>query len=245
MYIENIRQQTIGPNGRPAYQQIKANKRSDGTLELFIYDTIKGHERDRKTGKLVRSNTSAEYFQSVLAEHPNVKRINLYVNSNGGSVTQAMGIRAHLLRHPARVTAYVDGWAASAASFILTACDEIKMRTGTMQMIHSMWMITSGSAKDLRKAADDLDSIMSGNKAVYLERAQSVGGKLTAAKLDRLMDNESWLNAEECVRLGLADEVLQGKTDYPDDQKQQRGLDFLRALAKEAERAEARKQRGN
>lgn len=80
-----------------------------------------------------------------------------------------------MLRHPAHKTAYVDGWAASAASFVITACDETYMLTGAMQMLHSMWIAVIGNAKELRKAADDLDRIMTGNKAVYLnvQRASS------------------------------------------------------------------------
>lgn len=199
-----LRQMATTIDGQRIRQLASANKDGE-TLNLYIYDVIEGDSVDWWTGEKTESETSAAYFGQVLAEHPGVKQINLFVNSRGGSVIEAMGIRAHLLRHPAQKTAYVDGWAASAASFVLTGCDEIVMLTGSMQMLHSMWVLIIGNAKELRKAADDLDRMMAGNKQMYLERA---GDKLTPEKLDEMMDAETWLTADECVEFGLADRVM-------------------------------------
>ena len=199
-----LRQMATTIDGQRIRQLASANKDGE-TLNLYIYDAIEGDSYDWWTGEKTESETSAAYFGQVLSEHPDVKQINLFVNSRGGSVIEAMGIRAHMLRHPAQKTAYVDGWAASAASFVLTGCDEIVMLTGSMQMLHSMWVLVIGSAKELRKAADDLDRMMAGNKQMYLERA---GDKLTPEKLDEMMDAETWLTADECVEFGLADRVM-------------------------------------
>lgn len=211
-----LMQKTTTPDGRPIRQVVKALQRvEENTLDLFLYDSIRGDERDWWTGEVIESETSADYFRQILEEHPDVEQINLFVNSNGGSVMEAMGIRAHLLRHKAHKTAYVDGWAASAASFLLTGCDEVCMLTGSMQMLHSMWIITVGNAKELRKAADDLDQMMEGNKSMYLEKA---GDKLSAEKLDEIMDAETWLTADQCVELGLADRII-AASDYKDIQQ--------------------------
>ncbi len=206
-----ISQQPLFLEGRRIEQVINAQQREDNkTIDIYLYDVIQGDQVDARTGEKTKSETSARYYYDVLRENPDAKQINLYVNSSGGSVIEAMGIRGHLLRHPAHKTAYIDGWAASAASFVVTACDETYMLTGAMQMLHSMWIVVIGNAKALRKAADDLDRIMTGNKAVYLERAK---GKLTAAKLEQLMTNETWLTANECVELGLADRII-SSMDY-------------------------------
>lgn len=199
-----LRQMAMTIDGQRIRQLASASQDGE-TLNLYIYDVIDGDSVDWWTGEKTESETSAAYFGQVLAEHLGVKQINLFVNSRGGSVIEAMGIRAHLLRHPAHKTAYVDGWAASAASFVLTGCDEIVMLTGSMQMLHSMWVLIIGNAKELRKAADDLDRMMAGNKQMYLERA---GDKLTPEKLDEMMDAETWLTADECVEYGLADRVM-------------------------------------
>lgn len=203
--MKTIRQRTVDAHGRPVRQMIEAKQSVDTALELYIYDDIEPDTVNWWTGEVTESETSAAAIKAVLDEHKDVDQINLYVNSRGGSVLEAMGIRAHLLRHPAKKTAYVDGWAASAASFLLTACDEVLMLTGSMQMLHSMWIMMAGNAAELRKAADDLDRIMVGNRQMYLEKA---GDKLTEEKLIELMDAETWLNATECIELGLADRVL-------------------------------------
>ena len=208
--MKNLRQRTTDASGRPVRQMIEAKQSAEKTLDLFIYDDIEPDTIGWLTGEVTESETSAAYIKGILDEHRDVTHINLFVNSRGGSVIEAMGIRAHLLRHPAQKTAYVDGWAASAASFLLTGCDEVLMVTGSMQMLHSMWMVAIGNAKELRKAADDLDRIMVGNREMYLEKA---GDKLTEEQLIQLMEAETWLNAQECVELGLADRVL-AAADY-------------------------------
>ena len=180
------------------------------TLDLFIYGDIEDIDIDWTTWSIVQSENSAKFFKEALAAHPDVKQINVYVNSPGGYVMEAMAIRNQLKRHPANVTGYVDGIAASAASFILTACDQVKMYSNTMQMVHNMWSIAIGNAKELHKAATDLEIIMTGNRKAYLEKA---GGKLTEEKLIELLDAETWLTAEQCLEYGLADEIIAEEKD--------------------------------
>ena len=74
-----------------------------------------------------------------------------------------------LRRHPAHKTVYVDGFACSIASVIAMAGDEVVMPRNTLMMIHNMWMYTSGNAEQLRKAADDLDTINASGRKAYLE----------------------------------------------------------------------------
>ncbi len=180
------------------------------TLEMYIYESINPDSYDWWAGEKIISETSANKFKEELAKYPDVKNIHLYVNSWGGDVKEAMGIHSQLKRHPAYVTGYVDGFAASAASFVLTACDKVVMPGPTMQMIHEMWNISIGNAKDHRKNADDLDAIMAGNRQAYLEKAN---GKLNEQQLIELMEAETWLTAEQCVEFGLADELSSKEVD--------------------------------
>ena len=179
-------------------------------LDLFIYGDIEDITIDWTTWSIVESENSAKFFKEALAAHPDVKQINVYVNSPGGYVMEAMAIRNQLKRHSANVTGYVDGFAASAAAFVLTGCDQVKMYSNTMQMIHNALNIAMGNAKELRKAADDLDAIMVGNRKAFLEKS---GGKLTEEKLIELLDAESWLTAEQCLEYGLADEIIVEEVD--------------------------------
>jgi ATP-dependent Clp protease protease subunit len=174
------------------------------TLDIYIYESIMPDSYDWWEGEKITSETSANYFKEELEKHPNVKFINLYINSYGGDVKEAMGIHSQLKRHPAYVTGHVDGFAASAASYILTACDKVVMPAPTMQMLHDMWSISIGNAKEHRKEADTLDAIMQGNRQAYLAKAN---GKLNDEQLKEIMQAETWLTAEQCVEFGLADEI--------------------------------------
>ena len=174
-------------------------------LEIRIYDSIMPDSFNPWTGEVITGETSAKYFQDELDKYPDVKFINLYVNSCGGDVKEAMGIHSALKRHSAHVTGRVDGFAASAASFVLTACDKVVMPASTMQMLHEMWSISIGNAKEHRKAACELDALMRGNRQAYLAKA---GGKLNEAQLKEIMEAETWLTADECLEVGLCDEVI-------------------------------------
>ena len=180
------------------------------TLDLFIYGDIEDIAIDWVNMRYVESENSAKFFREELTKHPDVKQINVFVNSYGGYVDEAMAIRNQLKRHPAYVTGYVDGFAASAAAFILTGCDQVKMYSNTMQMIHNIWGIAIGNAKEMRKTADDFDAIMVGNRKAFLEKA---GGKLSEGRLIELLDAESWLTAEQCLELGLCDEIIAEEKD--------------------------------
>ena len=174
-------------------------------LDMYLYGNVEAGGYDWWNDEEVVSETSADYFKEELAKYPDAKQINVFVNSFGGSVFEAMSIRNQLKRHTALVIGVVDGFAASAASFILTACDTVKMYSNTTQMLHNMWNVAVGNSKQLRKAADDMDVMMAGNRQAYLEKA---GGKLTEEKLIEILDNETWLTAAQCLELGLCDEVI-------------------------------------
>lgn len=175
------------------------------TLEMYIYDYIQSGYYDWWTDEYVESETSSNYFKEELAKYPDAKFINLYVNSNGGDVMEAMAIRNQLKRHPAQKIGYVDGFACSAASFILTACDKVIMYSNTMQMLHNMWTYAMGNYKELRKASDDLEQISIGNRQAYLEKSN---GKMTEEQVIEILDHESWLTAQQCLELGLCDEII-------------------------------------
>jgi ATP-dependent Clp protease protease subunit len=133
-----------------------------------------------------------------------ISTINLYVNSPGGSVFEGIAIHNMLKRHKAKVNVHVDGLAASIASVIAMAGDTIFMPKNAMLMIHNAWTITYGNAAELRKAADDLDRISQSSMQTYLQKA---GDKLTAEKLQELLDAETWLSADEAFAYGFCDVV--------------------------------------
>jgi ATP-dependent Clp protease protease subunit len=179
-------------------------------LELYIYGDVEDVAIDWVNWCYVESENSAKFFREELSKHPDTKQINIYINSYGGSVFEGTAIYNQLKRHPAQKTVYIDGFACSVASVIAMAGDKIVMPKNAMLMIHNMWNIVMGNAKELRKAADDLDTISAGNRQAYLQKA---GDKLAEDKLIEMLDAETWLTAEQCIEYGLADEYAEKEAD--------------------------------
>jgi ATP-dependent protease ClpP protease subunit len=139
-----------------------------------------------------------------LTELGDVDNITLRINSPGGDVFDGVAIHNALKNHKAKVTAQVDGIAASAASFIAMAADKIVMPSNSFMLIHGASGISFGNADDMRSVADDLDRIDKSLTATYVARAKSTTAKVKAImKEDRLMD------ADEAKSLGFADEVTE------------------------------------
>lgn len=168
------------------------------SADIYIYNEISSWDYE--------DVTSAQSFRKDLESLGNVKNINVMINSPGGSVGDGLTIASLLQRHSAYVTAYVDGMACSIASVIACSADKLVMGRSSLLMVHNALTYTYGSAKDLRKQADDLDAVTASLRQMYLMKA---GDKLTEEKIKELMDNESWLSAKECVELGLCDEILE------------------------------------
>lgn len=197
-------------------QMCEIRQAAENTLDLYIYGDVMADGYDWWTDEIIESETSANHFREELGKYPNAAQINLYINSYGGSVFEGTAIYNQLKRHPAHKTVYVDGFACSVASVIAMAGDEIIMPRNTMMMIHNAWMGAVGSAAELRKAADDLDTINNAGKQAYLQKA---GGKLEEAALTAMMDAETWLTAEECIRYGLADRFADADADLSGAEK--------------------------
>lgn len=147
---------------------------------------------------------SAQSFKNELDALGDIENINLYVNSPGGSVFEGITIHNMLKRHNAKITAHVDALAASIASVIIMAADDIYMPSNSMLMIHNPWTITMGNAEELRKQADDLERIGESSKQSYLNKA---GDKLDENVLSELLNAETWLSASEAYEYGLCDTI--------------------------------------
>jgi ATP-dependent protease ClpP protease subunit len=179
------------------------------TLELYIYGDVQKYDIDWQAGSIKNAEASANHFREELAKHPDVKQINLFINSYGGSVFEGTAIYNQLRRHPAEKTSYIDGFACSVAA-VIAMVGKVVMPKNAMLMIHNIWLGVVGNAKELRKAADDLDVIMQGNRQAFI---QKIGDKLTEERLIEMLDNETWLTAEKCIEFGFADEYAQKDAD--------------------------------
>ena len=189
---------------------LKQRAEDAGTLDLYIYGDVAGDSQDWWTGEVIQSETSANALRDALAEYPDAKEIAIYINSYGGSVFEGTAIYNQLKRHSAHKTVYVDGFACSIASVIAMAGDTVVMPRNALMMIHNMSMGVYGTAAELRQAAENLDTINQAGMAAYLEKA---GDKLDPEKLKEMYDAETWLTAEQCMTLGLADQYAEADAD--------------------------------
>ena len=176
--------------------------------QLYIYDEITEYGTfNWNTWEYEESETSANYFREQLDKIPDRDEIELFVNSYGGSVKEGIAIYNMLKRKKCKKYCFVDGFAYSVASIICLACDKIIMGLGTSMMIHDMWVRCEGNAKELRKQADDLDTLMEANRKIYLERAKN----LTEEQLIEMMEKETILTPEQCLEYGFCDEISNEK----------------------------------
>lgn len=147
------------------------------------------------------------------------KTIHLRINSPGGSVFDAEAMRTAIKQHSANVIAHVDGYAASAATGIAIAANEVEISDGAMFMIHNAWGWASGRAEELRDYADLLDKVDSSIVAAYVKKT----GKDEEQVRD-WMDKETWFTAAEALTHGFVDKIFEaeesddaGKDAEPDD----------------------------
>lgn len=129
--------------------------------------------------------------------------INVHINSMGGDVGEGLAIYNTLKNSGKNVTTYCDGFACSAASVVFMAGSERVMSRETLLMIHNAWTVSVGNADGLRKDADDLDKINETMSNAYLE-----GTNISKEDLKTLMDNETWITADEAVQYGFATKII-------------------------------------
>lgn len=166
---------------------------------------------------------SASKLSKQLDELGDVSQINVHINSYGGEVAEGLAIYSALRRHKARVRTTCDGFACSIASVIFMAGDERLMSDASLLMIHNAWTSAWGvNAADLRKLADDMDTITSASKSAYMARVS-----ITEDELTELMDAETWISPADAVDMGFATAI---ETFESGDKASQGARDALMAL---------------
>ena len=181
----------------------RIENKTESAAEVYIYDEI-GYW-----------GTTATAFAETLREL-DVDTITLHINSPGGEVWDGVAIYNTLVDHKAKIIVMVDGLAASAASFIAQAGDEVVMQQGSTFMIHDASSAFWGNADEMRRGADVLDKVSDNIAAIYADRA---GG--TKDEWRTIMKAESWYNAEETVEAGLADRVAKRASDEDEEEEKE------------------------
>ena len=165
------------------------------SAELILYGSIGSHE--------YWDDISDKAFKQDIENLGDVENITLHINSPGGSVFSAVAIANTLKNHKAKITAIIDGLAASAATIITSACDTVRMPKNALFMVHNPITFAYGNNQDMQKTLEMLNKVKNSIIETYLNKA-----KTDKETLSELMDNETWMRAEEAKEYGFVDEIL-------------------------------------
>ena len=162
------------------------NKKS--TADVYIYGEI-GYEVDAKS-----------FIDEIKAL--NNKPFNLHINSVGGSVFEGQAIYTTIQNYKGKVTAYIEGVAASMASIIALAADEVYMSENSLYMIHDPLVGVYGNKAELEKKMELLNIIKEQMVNIYTKKTG-----LEASQVQDLMSAETWFTAQEAKDAGFVDVV--------------------------------------
>lgn len=167
--------------------------------EIWLYDQI--------GESFWGEGISAKTFQKELAALGKITTLNVRINSPGGDVFDGLAIYNQLKAHPARVVVDVDGLAASIASIIAMAGDEIRMASNAMMMIHNPHGMAVGDADEMQRVAALLTQVKGSLADTYAARTSQ-----PRAQLEAWMSDETWMSAETAVQYGFADAVASAQS---------------------------------
>lgn len=201
--MKNRLNKLYADNRKAAARKFEVVAKADSSeVDIFLYDHIVSSEEEAEWWGGVAPESFVKAVYAVDPSHT----INLRVNSPGGSVFAARAMEQALRAHKGKVVVHIDGLAASAATFVSMAGDEIVMSKGAMFMIHKAWTGMWGNAEDLRKEADLLDKIDGTLAETYADKT----GKDIAA-ITEWMAAETWFTAQEALEAGFATSIAEAE----------------------------------
>ncbi|WP_242061742.1 head maturation protease, ClpP-related [Cytobacillus firmus] len=169
--------------------------------------TIYGDIGESRWGESVSASDVERILKDVTTN-----TIHVHINSFGGDAFDGIAIYNQLKNHEAKIIIHVDGLAASAASLIVMAGDEVIMNTGAMLMIHEASTFAWGTKADIRKTLNALEGIDKSIADIYMTRFKG-----ERSEIDTLIANETWFTSDEAVEFGLADSLNENADDEEDD----------------------------
>jgi ATP-dependent Clp protease protease subunit len=174
-----------------AKQPFSIKAKSETSAEIIIYGTI--------GGDWFGDGLTAKAFSDELKKlGSSVKELHVRINSPGGSVFEGITIHNRLKQHKSKKFVYIDGLAASIASIIALAGDEIIIGDGAMYMIHLPWSVAMGDRKEMESMADLLVGIEEQMIGIY---SKATG--LDRHEIKKMMEDETWMDADAAIEKGF------------------------------------------
>ena len=187
----------IDNKGKPGRFEAVQNSAQETTV--YLYDMIVSSDQQAMYGGGVSPESFAKTLTAI-----KTPVINLRINSPGGDVFAGRAMEAAIREHPSTVIAHVDGYAASAASIVALAADQVQISDGAFFMIHNAWTVIGGNAVEFVKAADLLGKVDSTLIETYAKKTGADPLQIAA-----WMAAETWFTAKESVAAGLATKITE------------------------------------
>lgn len=179
--------------GVKAGSPLKILSKTETEAEIVIYDQI--------GGGFWSEGISAKQFSDELKKLPDsIKNISVRINSPGGDVFDGITIYNRLKQHKAKKTVYIDGLAASIASIIALAGDEIIIGDGALFMVHLPWTFAMGNRTELDNVINRLTDVEEQMLGIYGKKS-----KISRTEMRALLEAETWMNADDAIEKGFAD----------------------------------------
>ncbi len=166
-----------------------SGKASDGIVDIYIFDEIGAY------------GLNAQSFIDEIKPFKN-SALNIHINCVGGDVFDGMAIYNVIKKRTAETTVYREGWPAVLGAVLALAADNVGMGGNSLFMIHNAWGGAMGEAKEMKKTAKLLDKISGEIADIYVKKTN-----LPYNKVQEMMDEETWLNADEAYELGFIDSI--------------------------------------
>lgn len=182
-------------------KKFEITNKANGIAEMVLYGYIGENPWED-------SAVSAKQFHDELKKLPeNTKEIHIRINSGGGSVFDGVTIYERLKQHKAKKVVFIDGIAASIASVIAMAGDEINIGEGAMLMIHKPMTGIFGNVSEMEKVISILDKIEEQMISIY---AKKTG--LSRVEISKMLSDETWINSDEAIDMKFATSKIDAST---------------------------------
>lgn len=172
-----------------------AIQKAEKSADIYIYGDI-------TKDVWWEGDVSANSLVAEIKALGDVERIDVHIDSYGGAVSEGWAIYNALRETNAKIRTYADGFVASAAAFPFLAGDERVASSVSAFFLHNVLTYAEGNAKDLRKVADELEKMTEIGINAFVDRAG-----MNRDTVQTLMDNETWLSADEALGYGIATSV--------------------------------------
>lgn len=183
------------------FMDVGLNEKADSVGEVYIYGDI-------SDSKYWDDDVTPREIMDALEALSDVNELRLYINSYGGSVIAGNAMVSIIDRYKertgAKVVANIEGIAASMASGVAMAADEVNMAQNALFMVHKPWSVAVGNAFDMEHEAEVLDKVEDTLVSNYMRRFNG-----TEEELRQLMADETWMNADEAYDYGLVDNITE------------------------------------